>query len=860
MTAKDVKTIYRKDYKPSGFMIDEIKLHFDLFDHETIVTATSIFRNLDKKKPLALHGDALELLSIAIDDQELTDKDYDMTDEGLVIHKTPANFTLEIKTKIDPDNNTELSGLYRSNDLFCTQCEAEGFRRITYFLDRPDVLTTYTTTIAASVSKCPVLLSNGNLIDSGVLGNGRHFATWHDPFKKPSYLFALVAGDLAHIDDTFTTMSGRLVQLKIYVEHGNESQCYHAMNALKKSFKWDEEVYGREYDLDIFNIVAVSTFNMGAMENKGLNVFNSKYVLAKAETATDADFAAIEGVVAHEYFHNWTGNRVTCRDWFQLSLKEGLTVFRDQEFSRDMNSRSVNRIQDVRALRASQFPEDAGPMAHPVRPESFIEINNFYTSTIYNKGAEVIRMQHTILGERGFRKGMDLYFERHDGQAVTIDDFVAAMEDANDVDFTQMKRWYSQAGTPQVKVKSSIENNTLTLTLSQFCPPTPNQEEKLPFYIPIRVAVFSKDGEPVDIGTELLILNEEKQTYTFNEVPEGAVVSLLRDFSAPIKLKYKQELDNLKHLIQYETDGFARFEAMQTLLKVHVRRMIDCVINDEPLELDSSLVDLFTLLLEDQSMDLLLKAELLQPLDFETLAGELKTVDVHACIQALDFFEKSMGEACEVLFKDVYTLLAKQASQEMNLQAYGERRVKNVCLNYLAKTTRHAELIKTQFHQAKTMTDELQAFRLLVDCEDELAAEATEHFYNKWQEEDLVLDKWFQTQAISSKASTLSHVKSLLEHTAFSIKNPNKVRALVGAFAMANPRHFHTVDGYTFLTDFIIKLDTLNPQVAARLVTPLTRWRRYTEETQDLMKVQLQRLLDDENLSKDTYEIVSKSL
>lgn len=530
-------TVYLKNYQPPFFAVETVNLNFDLYDDHALVSSElKLIRQ--HEGPLHLYGDELELVSVHMNGQKLEPSVYTLQADSLVIKNCPDELTLNIVTRIYPQNNTQLSGLYRSNHLFCTQCEAEGFRRITYFLDRPDVLATYTTRISADKKQYPILLSNGNLLESGVTDDGRHWVVWNDPFKKPSYLFALVAGDLACIRDKFVTCTGRTIDLHIYVEPGNEDKCAHAMESLKKSMRWDEEVYGREYDLDIFMIVAVSDFNMGAMENKGLNIFNSKYILARPDTATDQDFADVEGVVAHEYFHNWTGNRITCRDWFQLSLKEGLTVFRDQEFSRDMNSRDVNRIMDVRVLRSAQFPEDAGAMAHPVRPESYQEINNFYTATVYNKGAEVIRMQHTLLGKAGFRRGMDLYFKRHDGQAVTIDDFVAAMEDANHVDLTQFKRWYSQAGTPEVTVTSEYAQGKLTLKMKQNCSPTPECQDKKPFHIPIRVALFDAHGHQMSIDKDILELKEAEQNFTFTGLSEKPVVSLLREFSAPIKLKY----------------------------------------------------------------------------------------------------------------------------------------------------------------------------------------------------------------------------------------------------------------------------------------------------------------------------------
>jgi aminopeptidase N len=579
-------------------------------------------------------------------------------------------------TRIYPQNNTKLSGLYRSNHLFCTQCEAEGFRRITYFLDRPDVLATYTTRISADKKQYPILLANGNLTDSGSSADGRHWAIWSDPFKKPSYLFALVAGNLAHISDQFVTASGRTIDLHIYVEPGNEDKCEHAMTSLQKAMRWDEEVYGREYDLDIFMIVAVSDFNMGAMENKGLNIFNSKYILARPDTATDQDFADIEGVVGHEYFHNWTGNRVTCRDWFQLSLKEGLTVFRDQEFSRDMNSRDVNRIMDVRVLRSAQFPEDAGSMAHPVRPDSYQEINNFYTATVYNKGAEVIRMQHTLLGKEGFRRGMDLYFTRHDGQAVTIDDFVAAMEDANKVDLTQFKRWYSQAGTPEVAVTSTYTKGKLTLKMQQRCPATPECQHKKPFHIPIRVALLDSQGNAMSIDKDILELKEAEQSFSFSNLHEKPVVSLLREFSAPIKLKHELTQEELLFLLRYEADGYAKWDAAQNLALSCIQDSLQQPANKW--QIPSALVAAFKHVLLDDSLDTDLRAELLTPPGFEEVAATLKCVDVSAVEAARDFFRQQLGWHLYDSLQMVYQQLWEAEDHRMHGAAYGRRKLRNI--------------------------------------------------------------------------------------------------------------------------------------------------------------------------------------
>ncbi|RUR18345.1 aminopeptidase N [Legionella sp. km535] len=860
MTMPDT-TIYLKNYQAPVFSVETVDLNVDLYDDHALVKSI-ITLNRQHEGALVLYGDELELVQIQMNGRLLEPSDYTLDDEALIIEQCPDEVSLEIVTRIQPQNNTQLSGLYRSNHLFCTQCEAEGFRRITFFPDRPDVLATYTTRITADQTHYPVLLSNGNLVDSGSTPDGRHWVVWQDPFKKPSYLFALVAGNLASIRDEFITCSGRTVDLRIYVEPGNEDKCFHAMESLKKSMKWDEEVYGREYDLDIFMIVAVSDFNMGAMENKGLNIFNSKYILARPDTATDQDFADVEGVVAHEYFHNWTGNRVTCRDWFQLSLKEGLTVFRDQEFSRDMNSRDVNRIMDVKALRSQQFPEDAGSMAHPVRPESYQEINNFYTATIYNKGAEVIRMQHTLLGKEGYRRGMDLYFKRHDGQAVTIDDFVAAMEDANGVNLTQFKHWYSQAGTPEVRVKSDYSNGRLTLTMQQSCQPTPDSHDKKPFHIPIRIALFDSKGHMMPVEKDILELKEHEQSFVFAGLSEEPVVSLLREFSAPIRLKDELTQDDLIFLLRYETDGYAKWDAAQRL----VLNCIDDCLNRPSTQwhIPEPLISAFEHVLVDESLDADLRAELLTPPGFEEVAASLKEVDVSLVEAVRDYFRKQLGIRLYDSLTQAYNQLWQAEDHQMHGQAYGRRKLRNVCLWLLMKANEKDNLsfCKQQFASAKTMTDQIAGFALLVNSADEGSRiKAIDEFYQQWSQDDLVLDKWFALQAVSELPDALNHVKQLLNHPEFSIKNPNKVRSLIGAFCMANPRNFHAIDGsgYQFLSDMLLIVDKLNPQIAARLATPFTRWKRYDKSRQVLMSEQLKQLAK-QDLSRDLREVVDKSL
>lgn len=854
-------TIYLKDYKLSTFTATTVHLNFDLFDDHALVTNHMQLQRQEMGE-LRLYGDELELISIHLNGQLLSPNAYRLEGHDLIISQCPDELALTIVTRIRPQDNTKLSGLYRSHQLFCTQCEAQGFRRMTFFLDRPDVLATYTTRISADKTHYPVLLSNGNLTNSGETGDGRHWVEWHDPFKKPAYLFALVAGNLACVSDEFITCSGKKVDLHIYVEPGNEDKCAHAMESVKKAMRWDEEEYGREYDLSIFMIVAVSDFNMGAMENKGLNIFNSKYILARPDTATDQDYADIEGVVGHEYFHNWTGNRVTCRDWFQLSLKEGLTVFRDQEFSRDMNSRDVCRIMDVKMLRNTQFPEDAGSMAHPVRPTSYQEINNFYTATVYNKGAEVIRMQQTLLGKAGFRRGMDLYFQRYDGQAVTIDDFVKVMEDANSVDLTQFKHWYSQAGTPRVTVQSHYSDHCLLLSFIQSCPPTPECQEKKPFHIPIRVALFDANGKPLPVEHKVLELREKEQTFRFEGLSEKPLVSLLRDFSAPVILERQMSQDELLALLRFETDGFAKWDAAQNLALSCLK---SCYLSPRSeWSIPDALIDAYRHVLTDTSLDAALRADLLAPPGFEDIAVTLSAIDVTRVEDARDFFRIALGQALFPELRASYLLLWSQEDHAMNGPAYSRRKLRNVCLRLMMKANEEETLAlcQQQFITARTMTDQITGLALLVNCsQTQVNQQAIDSFYQQWQKDDLVLDKWFSLQAGSDLPGTLERVKKLMSHPAFNMKNPNKVRALVGAFTQSNPRYFHATDGsgYEFLTDVLIKMDKINPQIAARLATPFTRWQRLNEPRQLLIQKQLKRLVT-LDLSPDLRELVVKSM
>ncbi|WP_341218551.1 aminopeptidase N [Neptunomonas phycophila] len=871
------QVIYLKDYQVPAFLIDQTDLRFELEATKTLVKARLTMRknpeSHSQQRALFLDGDkSLVLHRVAINDQVLSDKDYSRTDDGLTIHDVPDSFVLETVTEINPQENTALEGLYRSDGFYCTQCEAEGFRRITFYLDRPDVMSVFTTTIEADKTTCPVLLSNGNAIDSGDSEGGRHWVTWEDPFRKPAYLFALVAGDLSHVEDSYTTMSGRKVALQIFADKKDLNKLDHAMTSLKNSMRWDEEVYGREYDLDIFMIVAVDFFNMGAMENKGLNIFNTSCVLASPQTTTDLGFQRVEGVVAHEYFHNWSGNRVTCRDWFQLSLKEGFTVFRDSEFSADFNSRTVKRIEDVSVLRTAQFAEDAGPMAHPIRPSSFIEISNFYTMTIYEKGAEVVRMIHTLLGPDLFRKGSDLYFDRHDGQAVTTDDFIAAMSDASGRDFTQFKRWYEQAGTPELTVSDEYDPaaGVYTLIIQQSCPATPGQNEKLPFHLPVAVGLIDDQGAdlPLTNGqtTQVLELTEAEQRFEFTGIHgDKPVPSLLRGFSAPVKLRYPYSRDELVFLMQHDSDGFNRWEASQKLGVDVLQSLTAAYQQGEPLAFDARLSEAYRSVLLDETLDPAMVAKILT-LPSEAYLSELvDEIDVDAIHAARTFARQHIANALEAEFIAAYERCSSSEPYSPDADSIAKRALRNLSLAYLVETEKpqHLSLARTQFDNADNMTDSQAALGLLVHSNDEMAAsEVLAIFYERWSEESLVVNQWLSVQASDPKLGTLNKVLALMDHPAFTMRNPNKVRALISAFAMQNPVNFHQLDGsgYAFLADRIIELNALNPQIASRLVTPLTRWKRYSEQRQALMKNELQRIMDSGSLSTDVYEVVSKSL
>jgi aminopeptidase N len=873
MTDKKHTAISRKDYQVPAYLISEVSLDFTLNESDCVVKAKSVFlRNPDateNSREIFLNGENLELLTVVMDGNELSPDQYRLIEDGLTLLEVPDQFDLEISTRIYPDKNTALEGLYRSSGNFCTQCEAEGFRKITYYLDRPDVMARFTTRIEADRTLCPVLLSNGNLVEEGELGEGRHFAVWQDPFPKPCYLFALVAGDLVFLQDSFVTISGRPIDLRIYVEARNRDKCQHAMTSLKKSMQWDEKRFGLEYDLDTFMIVAVDDFNMGAMENKGLNVFNSKYVLASQETATDQDYIGIEGVIGHEYFHNWTGNRVTCRDWFQLSLKEGLTVFRDQEFSSDMNSRAVQRIEDVRLLRGFQFREDAGPMAHPVRPDSYAEINNFYTSTVYNKGAEVIRMMHTLLGAENFRKGMDLYFERHDGQAVTCDDFAAAMADASGVDLSQFKLWYSQSGTPQLNVAEEWDESTkeYRLKIAQTCPSTPGQkkEDKQPFHMPLALALLDSSGKDMDNVEKLVELRKVEECFSFTNLPERPILSLLRGFSAPVKVTPWQKREQLAFLMANDSDPFNRWDAAFRLSESVILELTSTLQKEEQPVLDPLFVDAVRKILEDTESDKSLLGMALTLPEETYLAQQMTVIDPDTLHQARQFVRQELASVLRTDFVKVWEENRDQGAYQLTPEAMGQRRLKNICLSSLLAAESPGQsdigLALEQYNESGNMTDVMAVLAALSHCDIPERQELLDNFYEKWKNDALVMDKWLILQATSSLSTTLATVKNLMVHPAFSLSNPNKVRSLIGAFG-TNHVCFHreSGEGYQFLANQILALDSRNPQIASRMTTPFAAWKRYDAKRQELMKEQLQRIMGKEELSGDVSEMIRRSL
>jgi aminopeptidase N len=867
-----------RDYRPPDWLVQTVSLDVSLHPTQTKVRATLQLKPnpLASAAPLVLDGDQLKLAGLKLDGAALSAESYIATPEQLTIPQPPNRpITLEIETLVDPSANTQLSGLYRSSGTYCTQCEAEGFRRITYYPDRPDVMALYTTRIEADKKEAPVLLANGNLAASGDLPDGRHFVVWRDPHPKPSYLFALVGGNLACVEDTFRTLSGRDVMLRIYVEHGKETRCGYAMDSLKRAMRWDEEAFGREYDLDIFMIVAVCDFNMGAMENKGLNVFNDKYVLATPQTATDSDFASIEAVIAHEYFHNWTGNRITCRDWFQLCLKEGLTVFRDQEFTSAMRSRSVKRIADVRGLRAAQFVEDAGPLAHPVRPEIYKEINNFYTATVYEKGAEVVRMVQTLIGKEKFRAGMDLYFERHDGEAATVEQFIQCFADASGNDFSQFMRWYSQAGTPQVTVAGRFDATTKTYTVEckQSVPPTPGQPAKEPMVIPLALGLVGKNGRDLalmspsggPIERDVLVLNELAASVTFTGVGERPVLSINRGFSAPIKLDIDLTSDDLAFLAVHDSDPFNRWQAIQT---ISLRLLVDNVARlraGKGPRMDEKLFTALAALLEDTAPEPAFVALALAPPGESDIAREIgRDIDPDAIHQARVALRAEIGTRLDALLSTTYERMTVHGGYTPDAKSAGRRSLRNASLDLMAATgAPHAIAhAAAQYHGADNMTDRMAALATLAHHDVPERAIALDDFYQRFSDNALVVDKWFALQATTPKPDTLDKVRTLTAHPAFSIANPNRVRALIGAFAQGNLTQFNRADGagYVFIADTVLALDQKNPQMAARLATAFRSWRTLEPGRRSKAEVALYRIKSVAGLSRDLADIVERAL
>ncbi|CAM3977787.1 aminopeptidase N [Pseudoalteromonas byunsanensis] len=855
---------YLKDYTAPSHQVEKLELTFDLHPTQTLVTAQAKYLALEAQRSLTLDGVDLRLISLKVNGKSFDD--YHANSTQLVLNNLPSEFELEIVTEISPQTNTALEGLYLAGGAYCTQCEAEGFRKITYFLDRPDVLTVYTVTVIGDQSM-PFLLSNGNKIAQGTREDGRHYTTWHDPYKKPSYLFALVAGDFDELKDEFITCSGRKVELVLFVDKGNLSKAPHAMASLKNAMKWDEERFNLEYDLDIYMIVAVDFFNMGAMENKGLNVFNSACVLANQQTATDRDYHTIESIVGHEYFHNWTGNRVTCRDWFQLSLKEGLTVFRDQEFSSDLGSRGLNRIDAVMAMRMHQFAEDAGPMAHPIRPNKVIEMNNFYTVTVYNKGAEVIRMMHTLLGEQNFQKGMQLYFQRHDGQAVTCDDFVATMQEASKTDLTQFKLWYEQVGTPSLKVVTSFneEQSHYVCTITQ--QNAKHDPIQSPLHIPFAIELLDKSGNtlPLIVNGEsvskVINLTQKEQTIVFEKISERPVAVLLEDFSAPVIVNYDYQLGELIHIIAHASSDYARWEAAQQAFTLQVREAVTKHEQGQQIILSSELLDTFDKLLREREGDLALLAELIKVPSFDTLATAFEQVPVDALNESIAQFELSIANTLNSALKDAFMACAENG--ELGHEAVSARALKNTCLYYLAICADEQVYEWLESHRmSDNMTLVLGALKAVLNAQLDSSATAMAEFDSRWRHDLLVMDKWFSLQATRKGDDAIEHIYHLYTHPCFDKANPNRVRALVGSFARSNPEQFHRIDGkgYELLGDLLIELNAINPQNASRMITPFMSWKRFDSRRQQLMKAQLERLADMSDLSDDLYEKVDKAL
>lgn len=871
------KIKYLKDYKKPDYKIRTVDLTFDLDEQNTTVKSVlHLVADYDVPKgghPLVLDGRELELKSIKIDGEAVDERAYSLDDESLTIYNPPADFKLEIETVIHPKANTKLEGLYVSNGTFCSQNEPEGFRRITYFLDHPDVMSVYTTTLIADKSKYPVMLSNGNPIKEETLPDGKTAVTWFDPFPKPCYLFCVVVGDLGSIHDTYTTKSGRLVKLGLYVEHGEEPKAEWGLESLKRAMKWDEDVYGLEYDLDLFNIVAVSDFNMGAMENKGLNLFNSSCALADPVTATDTDFAHVEGVIAHEYFHNWSGDRVTARDWFNLSLKEGLTVYRDQEFSRDMRGRTLGRINDVFALRTFQFPEDAGPLAHSVRPESYVEINNYYTATVYDKGAEVIRMYERLLGKETFIKGNQLYFKRHDGQAVTIDDYAKCMEDVSGKDLTLFKRWYSQAGTPTVYAAGKYDEQakTYTLTLRQETKPTPNQPEKLPFVIPLGIGLIGKDGKDMPLqlqgekepqGTSrVIVLDKDSEVFTFVNVAEQPVLSGNRDFTAPIHFVMDYTDAERLHQARCDSDLFNRWDAFQQYGVEQILNMVKDIQNGKEPTLPEAYFDVWESYLTDKTLDKGFVARAITLPQENYLADQMDVVDVDAIHKARYFVKQAIAKRFEKELRAVYDENNSDAEYTPSPEQSARRALKNMALSFLGDLGTNNELVEKQYAQANNMTDKLAAMNIASNSKNPKREAIMDDFYQTYKNEKAAVNKWIFTNACADRPDAVNVVRKLLTHPAFNIKNPNNVRSLMGGFAY-NQTEFHKLDGsgYDFAVEMAYKMDDMNPQMAAHMVKPLTRWKRFDAKRQEMMKKALEKVLEKKNLSKNVYELVTKSL
>ncbi|GLO60911.1 aminopeptidase N [Vibrio sp. MACH09] len=858
---------YRKDYQSPDHTISHVDLDFDLDDNATTVTATSKVQQLKESSTLVLNGEHIVLKSIYVDGVEWDDF---ATHKGeLRIHNLPKQFELTIVNEINPSENSALEGLYKSDSAFCTQCEAEGFRRITYYLDRPDVLAVFTVKVTADKEQYPYLLSNGNKIEQGELANGKHWVKWHDPHPKPAYLFALVAGDFDVLNDKYITRSGREVALQIFVDKGNLDRANHAMLSLINSMKWDEQRFGLEYDLDIYMIVAVDFFNMGAMENKGLNVFNSKFVLANEKTATDTDYLGIEAVIGHEYFHNWTGNRVTCRDWFQLSLKEGLTVFRDQEFSSDLGSRAVNRINNVRIIRGPQFAEDASPMSHPIRPDKVIEMNNFYTLTVYEKGSEVIRMMHTLLGEEKFQQGMQLYFERHDGTAATCDDFVAAMQDASNVDLSQFKLWYSQSGTPTVKVTSHYDENLaqFTLTLEQSTAATPEQQEKQALHIPFDIELYGKNGSVIPLQCDgetvdnVVNFKQDKQTFVFDGVKEQPVISLLREFSAPVKIEYDYSDQQLMFLMVHARNDFARWDASQMLLAKYIRSNVANLLAGKAFDISNDVIDAFRGVLLNEALEPAFISEVLSLPSHNEVSGWFKPVDVDAIAKVIKSLKVALATGLEDELSAVYSTLV-QKEYDISHESIGKRALRNCCLSYLAYLPEGNNRVEQQYASSTNMTDTIAALSAAnqaeLMCRESLMAD----FSNTWSHDGLVMDKWFALQGTNPANNALDTVRKTMNHATFSLKNPNRIRSLIGSFLSANPVNFHGKDGkgYDFAEEILTLLNDKNPQVASRLIDPLLKYRNYDDQRAELMREKLESLSKLDNLAKDLFEKVTKAL